>query len=374
MQSYDAIVVGAGGVGSATMLELSRRGVRVLGVDRFRPPHTRGSSHGETRAIRQAYFEHSDYVPLLLKAYELWDQLQQTSGEKLFEQCGLLEVGPEGGEVVGGVLHAATQHTLQVERLAAAEVSRCWPSLCVPDDLTAVFEPTAGYLHVERCVRAMLAEAQRHGAELVSDCDVKGWATLGDGVEVVTSRGVFRANHLAITAGAWAGELLAELGIPLTVLRKSLFWYSTEGIPQSDRLPVFLYEMSDGVPYGFPSLDGVRLKIAEHSGGLLVDDPLNVNETIPGDEQQTVERFLSECVTGSNARLLDHTTCLYTMTPDHHFVVDRHPIHSCVAFAAGLSGHGYKFAPVLGVALADLLLEGTSRLPIEFLSTSRFSS
>lgn len=373
MQSYDVIVVGAGGVGSAAMMSLAKRGACVLGIDRFAPPHSCGSSHGETRVIRQAYFEHPDYVPLLLDAYRLWHELEATAATKLFKQCGLLEVGPAAGEVVSGVLRAAAEHDLEVENLSAPEVARRWPALRVPEGLTAVYEPMAGYLYVERCVETMLDEARRRDARLVVDCQVHGWQATDDGVLVTTSQGKFTAGSLAITAGAWAQELLTNLAVPLQVLRKSLFWYATHGMPQAQQLPVFLYETDYGVPYGFPSIDGLQLKIADHMGGLPVEDPLRVDDAIVTQEQVTAERFLTECTVTSEVSRVEHKVCLYTMTPDHHFVVDRHPKHANVAFAAGLSGHGYKFAPVLGEVLADLLLDGRTNKPIDFLSASRFA-
>lgn len=373
MNSYDAIVVGAGGVGSAAMRELTQRGLRVLGIDRFAPPHNRGSTHGETRIMRQAYFEHPDYVPLLWRTYEHWAELEQATGTKLFRQCGLVEAGPADGEVVAGVLRAAREHSLEVEELTASELTNRWPALKLPEGLAAVFEPTAGYLLVERCVEVLLAEAKRHGAELLTNCEVTGWtATLG-GVEVTTNQGSYSAGSLVIAAGAWAGQLLGKLGVPLSVLRKSLFWYPAIGVEQCTKLPAFLYELGYGVPYGFPSVDGLLMKIAVHDGGIPVDDPLEVESSVDARELGITQRFLAECVTGAGGTPTNHKTCFYTMTPDSHFVVDRHPQHENVVFAAGLSGHGYKFAPVLGEALADLLTTGSTHLPIEFLGLQRFN-
>lgn len=371
MKTYDVVVIGAGGVGSAAMRELAKRGLRVLGVDRFSPPHTRGSSHGETRVIRQAYFEHASYVPLLDRAYESWRELEAESGATLMHQCGLLEVGPDDGEVVPGVLSAAELHSLKVETLTDADVRRRWQGLQIPDGLAAVFEPTAGYLHVESCVETSLREAQRFGATLNRLCEVRRWQMVEGLAEIDTTQGLLRSKNLVITAGAWSSDLLNDLGVPLTPLRKSLFWYPTGGMPSAMDLPVYLYELPHGIWYGFPSLDGRSIKVGEHTGGLLVNDPLMVNRNIVPVEQSEASRFVSECIPQAGGDPLDHATCLYTMTPDHHFVVDRHPHHANVVFAAGLSGHGFKFAPVLGEALADLVTEGTTSLPIDFLSAAR---
>lgn len=368
---YDTIVIGAGGVGSSALYHLASQGQRVLGIDRFAPPHDRGSSHGQTRAIRQAYFEHPDYVPLLQRTYALWRTLESQTGAALFEPCGMVEIGPANGEVIAGVLRAAREHELAVESLDAAEVLTRWPALRVPEGLAAVYEPTAGYLHVERCVEVYLSEARKLGAELLTDCEVKAWrAALGE-VEVETPRGTFVAQSLVITAGAWASDLLASLGIPLAPLRKSLFWYPADLLTDAKGLPVYLYELPQGVYYGFPATDG-QIKIGEHSGGQAVSDPLAVDRNIRPEEQRGAEAFLAQCLPGVVGPPVAHTTCLYTMTPDHHFVVDRHPEYPNVAFAAGLSGHGFKFTPVLGEVLADLLTEGKTELPIGFLSFKRF--
>lgn len=372
MKTYDVLVIGAGGVGSAAMLELAKRGLSVIGIDRFTPPHSRGSSHGQTRVIRQAYFEHPDYVPLLHRTYELWRGLEGTAGIRLFQQCGLLEVGPADGEVVAGVLQAASQHSLRVETLTAAEVQTRWAGLVIPEGLAAVFEPTAGYLHVERCVQTMLSEAKNLGAELCSPCEVYRWQSSDGQVQVETDQGTLHGKSLVVTAGAWAGPLLSELGIPLQPLRKSIYWYPTEAMPAAKELPVYLYELPKGIWYGFPSLDGHSMKLAEHTGGLPVDDPLAVETQVDQDEQAGVTEFVRHCLPAAGRTPVEHATCLYTMTPDHHFVVDRHPDKPNVVFAAGLSGHGFKFAPVLGEALADLVTQGKTELPIGFLCAGRF--
>lgn len=374
MQTYDAIVLGAGGVGSAAMRELASRGLSVLGIDRFAPPHTRGSSHGETRVIRQAYFEHPDYVPLLRRTYQLWTALEQATGDRLLEQCGLLEVGPRDGEVVGGVLRAASMHHLAVDELSPQEVTHRWPALSVPAGMAAVFEQEAGYLRVERCIEVMLAQAIRTGAELLTNCPVASWTANQQGVEVRTAEGTYAAGSLVVTAGAWAGRVLAGLGVPLTPVEKSLYWYPVGDVPQPAELPVYLYELKDGVPYGFPTLDGKRLKVAEHSGGTPIDDPLAKGEGIDPGDQRRLEGLVRQCLPRFAGQPVAHATCLYTMTPDQHFVVDRHPEHPNVSFAAGLSGHGFKFTPVLGEALADLVTAGRTELPIDFLNVGRFQS
>ncbi|HJQ81889.1 MAG TPA: N-methyl-L-tryptophan oxidase [Lacipirellulaceae bacterium] len=399
MNHYDAIVLGAGGVGSAVMLHLARRGARVLGIDRFHPPHDRGSSHGHTRVIRQAYFEHPDYVPLLVESYRLWRELEQQVGRHLFHQVGLIQAGPPEGHVVPGALRSAAQHNLAVEQLSANEIEKRWPGLRAAHHLIGAYEPGAGYLLVEDCVRAHLDAARAAGAEFLGETEVEAWSASGDEVRVKTARGEFTANRLVITAGAWAGRNLLPLPmgegrgegaqspkspnpnplpkgegtIKLTVRRKSLFWFEAAAAEYevANGFPVFLFELPHGVFYGFPKLDARGVKVAEHSGGRTVNDPLVVDRSIDRDERERLIQFLSAHLPGVSNKVMDHAVCLYTMSPDENFIVDRHPAHSNVVFAAGLSGHGFKFVPVLGRALAELALDGGTKLPIGFLSLGR---
>ncbi len=347
----------------------------AVGVDRFAPPHDRGSSHGSTRIIRQAYFEHPDYVPLVLDSYRLWHQLEQRVGRQLLFQTGLVEIGPANGVVVPGVLRAAALHHLNVEQLWPADVARRWPGIHAGDQHVGVYERQAGYLLVEDCVRAHLDAAVAAGARLIVDTEVRVWTVTDREVHVRMAGGEIAANRLIVTAGAWAAKLLAELSLRLTVRRKSLFWFetNTSHYAAAGGFPAFLYELPTGIFYGFPQLDARGVKIGEHSGGREVSDPLSVDRQVDPFEQAAVVRFLSHYLPGASSRVTGHTVCLYTMSPDEHFIVDRHPQNSNVVFAAGLSGHGFKFAPVLGKALADLVLDGGTNLPIDFLSLSRFN-
>jgi monomeric sarcosine oxidase len=373
MQHYDAIVLGAGGVGSAALYHLARRGVRALGIDRFSPPHDRGSSHGETRVIRQAYFEHSDYVPLLKESYRLWHELEAQTGAKLFHQIGLVEVGPPSGAVVPGVLRAAREHELSVESLTAAEIERLWPGLRAGPELVGVFEPTAGYLRVEACVDSHLDAAIAAGAQIASNTEVFAWKATDREVRLRTSAGELAADRLIVAAGAWAGTMLGELQIPLIVRRQSLFWFAADRAEYGleSGLPVFLFELPAGVFYGFPVVDELGLKVAEHTSGRAIGDALSVDRTVDALEQRQLERFLADYLPGVSRQVLHHAVCLYTMSPDEHFIVDRYPQHGNVVFAAGLSGHGFKFTPVLGKVLAELAIDGATDLPIGFLSLRR---
>ena len=373
MQRYDCIVLGMGGFGSGALYHLGRRGVRALGIDQFHAAHDRGSSHGETRIIRQAYFEHPDYVPLLRRSYDLWRELESETGRRLMHLCGLMLAGPPDGEAISGAKLAAELHELEIESVPAASAAVRFPGFRVPEGSEVVFEDNAGYLEVENCVRAHQERAQAHGAVLQTGESVREWSSDGRSVRVRTDRGEYEAERLIITAGAWASRVLWELNVPLTVLRKPVFWHPVAG-PEYDvarGAPTFYFEMPSGAFYGFPSLDGATVKLAEHSGGEPVADPDQLDRSIGERDFEPVGRFIEQTMPALDPRPQRSSVCMYTMSPDGHFLVDRHPQHANVVFGAGFSGHGFKFTSVLGEALADLALEGATTLPVEFLRIDR---
>jgi len=373
--NYDVIVIGVGGVGSAAIYQLALRGARVLGIEQFGVAHDRGSSHGHTRVIRQAYFEHPDYVPLLTTAYQLWRDLERETANTLFHRVGLLEVGPAGGVLIPGVLESSRQHNLAVDQLTTSDFSGRFPGFRLPDDAEAVFEANAGYLMVEDCISAHIQEAVKLGAELRTHTAVRSWQAEADCVSVVCDTERFTAGKLVLATGAWVVPLLDQLGVPLRVLTKHLYWYGNDDPAyRADRgCPVFFYEMSRGCFYGFPQLDLRGVKIAEHTGGTELSDPSQLPREVDVEDRRRAASFLCQALPGVSRRPTDHASCMYTMSPDEHFILDRHPQFADVAFAAGLSGHGFKFAPVLGRALAELTLDGETTLPIDFLSIDRLS-
>jgi sarcosine oxidase len=375
MRTYDAIVLGCGAVGSAALGHLARRGLRVLALERFTPPHDRGSSHGRTRMIRQAYFEHPDYVPLVLRAHEQWLALESAVGRTLYRETGLLEIGSPSNTVVAGVLASARQHHLAVEDLSADDVERRFPGFAVPDGMRGVFERHAGLLHVEDCVRAQIEQALLAGAQVHSEETVLSWRLEGANVVVDTDRGRYESPRLAITAGAWAGQLLADVKVPLVVRRKPQYWFAPRGEAyRADAgTPAFLYETSAGVFYGFPVVGSEGVKCAEHSGGAVVADPLTLSRDVDPIDLARVTDFIAACLPQLTTTLNDHAPCMYTMSADGNFLLDVHPRYPQVSFVAGLSGHGFKFAPVLGEALADLATTGRSDLPVEFLMVKRLT-
>lgn len=375
--SYDAIVLGLGAMGSAAAQHLAQRGKDVLGIEQFTPPHDKGSSHGGTRMIRQAYWESPAYIPLVLRAYELWEQLERDADAKLLTITGGLILGSAQSQLVTGGIAAAQHYGIPYSVLAPGEIRDRFPAITPLEDDVAVHEERAGYLFPEECIRAQLKMAAKSGAELRVDEKVIGWTAGSDRVQVTTSRTIYEAERFVITAGPWANEVLRGL-FPLKVTRQVMAWIQPQGgiepfLPS--RFPVFLCESpQDGRPgYGFPAVNGPSggVKAAIH-GSDVECTPETVDRAIHEIDCAEVIRKLKPRFPALDGEVLKAQTCLYTMTPDEHFVIGRHPQFGPVCLACGFSGHGFKFAPVVGEILADLATTGTTRHPIEIFSPTRF--
>lgn len=373
-EAYEVIVVGLGGVGSAAAYALAKRGVRVLGVDQFSPPHNRGSSHGETRIIRKSYFEHPGYVPLLCRAYDLWRELESRTGTNLYHPTGLLEIGPADGIVIPGVLRSAAQFDLPVETMSMKEAKVRYPALQGNESWSVILEKDAGYLKVEACVQAHLESAAFFGAELLTEQRVVGWKADVKGISVQTQDCCYRADRLILTAGPWASELLSEFCVPMQVLHKHLYWYETNhhSYREADGFPCFFYETLSGYFYGFPERDTLGLKIARHSGGEKVISNIDGVHNKSAEDQMAVETFLRANLPAVSRRMTRWTGCYYTMTPDENFIIDRLPNLPQVTIVAGLSGHGFKFTSVLGELAADLATSREIPNSLSFLRLARF--
>ncbi|MGQ0843410.1 MAG: N-methyl-L-tryptophan oxidase [Sporichthyaceae bacterium] len=384
-RSYDAIVVGLGGMGSAAAYHLASRGSRVLGLERFGLGHDRGSSHGGPRIIRLAYFEDPAYVPLLLRAYELWRRLCGDAGSDLMVRTGGLLLGGRASSTVAGALRSAAQWGLDHELLDAREIRRRFPTLAPADGTVAVFEAVAGLQPPEGSVRAQHRRAQAAGAECRFEQPVVGWeaAADGDGVSVRTAAGTFHGDRLVVCTGAYAGALLAELSIPLAVERQLHTWFAPEaGVEEflPDRHPVWIWEADEetsgaGVPglaYGFPALDGsaggVKMNVVLDADRCTPD---TVDRSVSAADLELVAAHLRRRLASDPGPLLRVQTCLYENTPDRHFVLGPHPRHRQVLVAAGFSGHGFKFASVVGEILADLAIDGSTTHPIELFDPNR---
>ncbi|HYI11116.1 MAG TPA: N-methyl-L-tryptophan oxidase [Thermoanaerobaculia bacterium] len=375
----DAIVVGLGGMGSAAVSHLAARGHRVTGIDRFTPAHDRGSSHGRSRIIRQAYFEGAEYVPLLLRAYELWQELERDTGTSLLTITGGLMIGTPESETFAGSVASARAHGLPHEILDANEIRRRFPPFHVTPELVALYEPMAGFVDPERSILAHLRHAARLGAELRFEEPLLSWEASPAGVRVTTTRATYEAERLILATGPWAPQVLSDLGLPLTIERQILFWFDPIGgvAPfHQDRFPIYIWELEDGLQfYGFPAQDGppggVKVAFFYHGEPCT---PETIDRNVAPSEVDQMRSVIAGRIPALNGPLLDAVTCMYTSTPDHDFILGLHPEHDNVVLASPCSGHGYKFASVIGEILADLAIEGTTRHAIGAFGLGRFTT
>jgi sarcosine oxidase len=374
MATYDVIVVGLGGMGSSAAYQLAARGARVLGIDRHPPAHALGSSHGGSRITRQAYFEDPAYVPLLLRAAELWRQAEAESGRSLLHLTGGLMIGRPDSRVISGSLRSAEQWGLAYEMLDADQIRAAFPVLRPADDEVALHEANAGYVVPEATVSTHLELAARAGAELRHGEVVQSWTAGESGVEVVTDRERYSADQLVICPGAWAPQLLADLGVDLDVERQVQYWFDPVGGVEPFRdLPVYIWQLTaDNEFYGFPAMGGAAdgVKAAVLHGGASCS-PETIDRAVSDAEVAQIRSHLTPRIPAFGGPLIRAVTCMYTNTLDHHFVIGRHPRHPRVAVASGFSGHGFKFVPVVGEILADLALDGKTRHDIALFAPTR---
>jgi sarcosine oxidase len=378
----DAIIIGLGAMGSSAAAQLSARGQRVLGLEQFDLLHDRGSSHGASRVIRLAYFEHPSYVPLLLRSYELWNELEQQTGRSLLSMTGGLMIGRPDSDVVGGSVRSAQAHGLPHEMLTAADIRRRFPPLVPREGDVALYETRAGVLQAEASVDALQQLAIAQGADLRSNERVVGWeaASSGEGVVVTTETATFEARRLVLSPGPWAASLFALPAVPLTVERQVLFWFAPIGGVSSfspGRFPIYIWDLGGRTQfYGFPSMPGppFGVKVAFfRSSHEQVVSPDAVDRTVQPEEVEAMRAALWNRIPAlASGALVQAMTCLYTLTPDHHFIVGPHPAHRQVTIASPCSGHGFKFATVIGEIIADLVIDGETRHDIGLFSPARF--
>jgi sarcosine oxidase len=361
-------------MGSAAAYHLAIGGTRVLGLDRFHPPHELGSSHGLTRIIREAYFEHPSYVPLVQRAYQLWAQLENQSNRKLFLQTGGVMVGAPGGVLVRGAQRSAEQHCLRHEMLSASDLRRRFPVFQPAAEMVGVWEPRAGVLFPEVAIEAHLELASQQGAELRFNEPMVKWEPNGAGVRVRTSGDSYSADRLILAAGSWIQSLVTELRLPLTVERQVLYWFEPRSQAEAFRpsaCPIHIWEYAQGrFFYSFPDLgDGV--KVALHHQGESTD-PDAVSREVSEQEIASMRKLLRQHLPSADGRLRATAVCLYTNTPDEHFILDRHPVHPQVLLVSPCSGHGFKFSSVVGELAALLLRQEAPPFDLSLFRLSRF--
>jgi sarcosine oxidase len=367
----DALILGLGAMGSATLWTLAKRGLKVAGVERFASPHPHGSTHGESRIIRMAYAEGEFYVPLLRRAYERWAELERDTQESLLLQTGGVFFGPPDSSTVRGSAASAAHHGLPHERLSHAQLKARAPWLRLDDDpsFEGLYEPVAGVLPPERGVAAMLREAQRLGAHLYPHTQALSWEADARGVTLHTSAGPLRASRLILTPGAWLPSLLHGLTLPLEVHRLTMFWFDPPGGVEPfspDRFPIYIGKTHEGATfYGFPAVNGPEggVKVAFHNPTLRVH-PDAVDREVQPHEVEAMRAALRRYLPSLDGPLRKTATCLYTSTPDERFIMDVHPASPRVVVGSCCSGHGFKFTPAVGEVLACLALGEEPPVPI----------
>jgi len=368
------VVIGLGATGSAALYHLARRGVRAVGIEQFEIGHDRGSSHGETRMIRLAHFERPSYVPLMRRAYALWYELENTVQQKLVHITGIAEIGQPTGEVVRGT-RAGANADLPCEVLDAASLMRRYPVFKIPQSFVAIFQPDGGFIDARAALAANIAVAKERGAVVRTGEKVIAVEQAGAGVKIVTDRGAIAADFTIVAAGPWLSGLLPDLQLPLTVTRQVVAWFEPQQPERfaADRFPTFMFESEYGHHYGFPAYGAKGIKFAKHHH---LGEAVNADSrerTVSARDEAAIRAPLAQCLPAANGPMRAAETCLYTMTPDNTFVIDQVPGFPQIVVASPCCGHGFKFSPVVGEILAELVTRGTTQHDIAQFRLARFS-
>ena len=373
---YDVIVLGVGGMGSATVYELASRGLRVLGLERFDIPHSFGSSHGVTRIIRMAYFEDPSYVPLLRRSYERWRDLESVSGERLLYITGSVDTGSEEGKVFTGSLRSCQEHGLPHEALTSSELTRRFPGCRFPEDWMSVYQPDGGFVLSERCIVNHVFAALERGGEVRAREMVLEWSSAGDIVRVETTRGSYEAGALVITAGAWAGPLMPALDHLLVPERQVMGWFHPlrPELFAPDKCPVVIGEFEEGNYYSFPTFGVPGFKIGKFHHLNESTTAESLDRDCRDEDEAVLRQAVARYFPDANGPTMALTTCMFTNTPDEHFIIDALPGFPNVFVAAGFSGHGFKFCSVVGEIMADLATKGETGHDITLLRLDRFDA
>ncbi len=357
---YDAIVIGVGGMGSATLYHLARSGGRVLGLEQFGIPHAFGSSHGSTRIIRLAYSEGPEYVPLLRAAYRYWRELEEVSGRSILQVTGGLDIGPAGSWTLEGSRKSCVEHGLAFEELDGAEVNRRFPGYRLPDSMRAVYQPDGGYVRSEVAIEAYAAAARALGGDIVTDAPVRDWERHTGGWRVLCDDERYEARKLVITAGPWVGTLLPDLQPVCRAERQVMLWTDPLRADVFDpgRFPVFNMESPSGRYYGFPDDRGEGFKIGKYYHlRQQVGDPDRLDRECHPEDEAVLREGIAAYFPEANGPTRRMAACLFTNTPDTDFILDRAPGLDDAFVAAGFSGHGFKFCSVVGRIMADFCLD-----------------
>lgn len=372
---YDVIIIGAGSIGMATGYYLAKQNKSVALVDAYDPPHEHGSHHGDTRIIRHAYGEGENYVPMALRAQELWVELEKESKRKLFSQTGVVNIGTEDSPFIHNVVQSAKVHDLDVEQLSAEDMNRRWPGFSIPAHLIGCYEKKSGVLLSEACIQAYKELAIENGACLYTNNHVKEMEISGDKVTVRTETHTIKGSHLIITAGKGTNHILSFMDekLPLQPTRKTFSWFTTnESMYREGIFPAWTYNVAGKMFYSFPSMNEAGVKIGRHDGGAPVNpnvdlEPFGMFSEDIEDVSEIMSQMMSEAMVHQSGKV-----CTYTNTPDGDFIIDQLKNYENVFVACGFSGHGFKFSSVIGEVLCQLITQGKSRINMKQFSLSRF--
>lgn len=372
---YDAIVIGIGGMGSATAYHLASRGRDVLGLEQYDIPHTMGSSHGSTRIIRKAQYDEPAYVPLVLQAYDLWRDLEERTGRDLLHITGGIHAGPPDSQIFKGSVQSCELHSLEHEVLSAREVNEQFPGYDLPADHRAVYQSDSGFIVPEQCIIGHVELAQENGAEIRAREPVDDITPLPDGgVSVTTRAGTYEADHLVITAGAWTQKFLPELEDVLEPVRQVLAWFQPHE-PRNfspEKFPVFVHATEGTHYYGTPQYDVPGFKLGKFDQQKEPTDPDRGDREPHLEDEKVLRAYANRCFPTAAGPTMQLTTCMFTNTPDQHFILDTLPDYPQITVGAGFSGKGFKFASVIGKILADLAIDGETESDLDLFSIERF--
>jgi sarcosine oxidase len=374
MRNYDVVVVGLGAFGSAALYALAQRGRRVIGIDRFAPGHSLGSSYGESRIIRMAYYEDPAYVPLLRLAYEAWERLESRTGERVVTITGILEAGIEGSALVEGSLRSARQHGIPHEMLLPAQANKRFPAFSIPPDWHCIFQPDGGILQPEKAINMFVKSASELGATVALGTLVKSVLPVGDHVEVQLESGeTIEAGSAVLAIGPWISDLVPEFGSKMRLTRQPLMWFEPlmRQLVRPPTMPVFFFDTSDDLIYGIPDFLGSGVKVGSHLSCGELTSADEIRAEVSDEEKAHLKRMLGRLVPAAAGLVRQTHICIYTRSADEHFVLGLHPSASQIVLASPCSGHGFKFASIFGEILADLAMRRATDKPIDFFRPNR---
>ena len=374
MSKYDVAVVGLGAMGSAALYALAQRGRSVIGIDRYEPGHRFGSSYGESRIIRMAYYEDPVYVPLLRLAYRAWESLERHTGENILTITGILEAGIEGSSLVEGSLRSALLHDIPHEMLLPGEVNKRFPAFSIPPDWLCVFQPDAGILQPEKAINLFVKAASELGAIVAVGTRVKSVRTVGDHVEVHLESGeTLEAGSVVLAVGPWMQDLVPELGSKMRLTRQPLMWFEPliRQLVQPPTMPVFFFDTPDDLIYGFPDFRGSGVKAASHLSGGELTNADEARADVSAEEKAHLKGMMDRLIPAAAGAVRQTHVCIYTRSSDEHFVLGLHPSAPQIVLASPCSGHGFKFASIFGEILADLAMTRATDKPIDFFRPTR---